>query len=461
MMRASRLGRAGAIATAAARGKTGTVLGARSLPVIHTGAHTGAYGAGAGAVRQMSSKFIADIDDDYEIWPKTRTNTIINICQKGEQILVERMGELRPIVRNGWFVALPIIDDIRFVVDMRERAISITPQSSITKDNVHVQVSGNLYCQFVDAEKAAYGSKNPIYAVKQHAQSAMRAAIGELELDQILHSRAQLNVMVRTAVQEAAAAWGLSILRYEITEIHPDRHITEAMDKQAAAERERRKKVLEAEGDKRSAELESEGQKIRLINESEGWLIKVRNEAEGRRYQLVQEAAGAAEAALEAAKAQAQAIALLGKELHREGQSSAEGKAAGDAARLLLAKDYVSMYGEMGRQSNTMIFSERPGDLNALLAQASHVVSSALAPQTGLAPGSGDTAGATGATGTTTGATTGATAASTNLRKAFAASSTDTTTTDSDNDSTYQYASDSDTLAPYADLLGDKYNKKY
>ena len=53
---------------------------------------------------------------------------------------------------------------------MREKAISITPQSGITKDNVHVSVSGNLYCQFVDAEKAAYGSKNPIYAVKQLAQ---------------------------------------------------------------------------------------------------------------------------------------------------------------------------------------------------------------------------------------------------------------------------------------------------
>ena len=117
----------------------------------------------------------------------------------------------------------------------------------------------------------------------------MRAAIGELELDQILHSRAQLNSMVRLAVQEAAAAWGLEIKRYEITEIHPDVHISEAMDKQAAAERERRKKVLEAEGDKRAAELESEGQKIRLINESEGMLIKVKNEAEARRYQLVEE----------------------------------------------------------------------------------------------------------------------------------------------------------------------------
>ena len=103
-----------------------------------------------------------------------------------------------------------------YVVDMREKALSITPQSGITKDNVQVRVSGNLYCQFVDAEKAAYGSKNPIYAVKQMAQSSMRAAIGELELDEILHARAKLNAIIRQTVQESASAWGVEIKRYNL-----------------------------------------------------------------------------------------------------------------------------------------------------------------------------------------------------------------------------------------------------
>jgi regulator of protease activity HflC (stomatin/prohibitin superfamily) len=44
-------------------------------------------------------------------------------------------------------------------------------------------------------------------------------------------------------VQEGAAPWGLNVLRYEITEVTPDVKIREAMDKQAAAERNRREKV--------------------------------------------------------------------------------------------------------------------------------------------------------------------------------------------------------------------------
>ena len=77
--------------------------------------------------------------------------------------------------------------------------------------------------------------------------------------------------------------------RYEITDVSPDKFISEAMDQQAAAERERRKKVLEAEGDKRSAELQSEGVKIRLKNESEGTLIQITNQAEARKKQLMLE----------------------------------------------------------------------------------------------------------------------------------------------------------------------------
>ena len=119
--------------------------------------------------RQFSA--IIDFDDDFDTWPREKRNTGFNVCPQGSRMVIERLGKFHDTKDGRWFVAVPFVDQIRFVVDMREKALNITPQSAITKDNVHVHVSGNLYCQFVDAEKAAYGSKNPIYAVKQHAQS--------------------------------------------------------------------------------------------------------------------------------------------------------------------------------------------------------------------------------------------------------------------------------------------------
>jgi regulator of protease activity HflC (stomatin/prohibitin superfamily) len=223
-------------------------------------------------------------------------------------------------------------------------------------------VSGNLFIKFVDPEKAAYGSNNPLYSVTQHAQSAMRSAIGEMELDEILHGRAKLNSLIQNTLQEACVPWGIEVRRYEITEVTPDQQIRVAMDKQAAAERDRREQVLRAEGQKRKTELESEGIRISLANESEGNLIKVQNEAEASKTLIMKEAQAQAEAVRLMASAQAEALQTISKELQ---QPYGE-----QAAQLVLAREYISMYGEMGKQSNTILFQDKPGDVASLMAQA-------------------------------------------------------------------------------------------
>ena len=166
----------------------------------------------------------------------------------------------------------------------------------------------------------------------------MRSAMGEMELDEILHGRARLNAMIKGALQEAAMPWGMEVKRYEITEITPDPQIRQAMDKQAAAERDRREHVLRAEGAKRQAELESEGVKISLQNQSEGNLIKAKNEAEATKLRLIREAEGESEAIKRTAMAQAEALRVVASEIEKPGGM--------EAARLALSKEYVDMYGE-------------------------------------------------------------------------------------------------------------------
>ena len=80
-------------------------------------------------------------------------------------MVVERFGKLHAIHESGYFIAVPILDSIAYVIDIRERALDIAPQSAITRDNVSVEVSGNLFVSVVDPEKAAYGSRNPLYSV--------------------------------------------------------------------------------------------------------------------------------------------------------------------------------------------------------------------------------------------------------------------------------------------------------
>jgi regulator of protease activity HflC (stomatin/prohibitin superfamily) len=103
-----------------------------------------------------------------------------------------------------------------------------------------------------------------------------------------------------------------------------------------------------------------------MMNESEGTLIKVKNEAEANKAKILLEAEGDAKAIELRASAQAAAIEVIAQALAKSG--------ALEAARLQVAREYISMYSEMGQKSNTMIFNDRPADINALMAQASAVV---------------------------------------------------------------------------------------
>jgi hypothetical protein len=100
-------------------------------------------------------------------WPLTKTNSIFNIVPQGHKYVVERFGKLHSIQDSGWFLAIPLVDQIAYVIDIRERAMDIPPQSAITRDNVSVEVSGNLFIKFQDPQAAAYGALNPLYSVTQ------------------------------------------------------------------------------------------------------------------------------------------------------------------------------------------------------------------------------------------------------------------------------------------------------
>jgi regulator of protease activity HflC (stomatin/prohibitin superfamily) len=297
-------------------------------------------------------------------WPISKANTFLNICPQGEAMVVERFGKLHYVQRGGGiFFAIPFIDEIKYVIPLKEQALRIEPLHAITADNVSVSVAGNLYAEFVNPERAAYGSVNPLYAAVTHAQSVMRNSVGEMELDEILKGRAKINARVVASIEHAVQDWGIRIKRYEVTEVNPEAVVKNSMDKQSAAERARREQVLQAEGLKQAATLQSEGEKIKLVNESEGNLIRATNEAEAAKRTLVMRAEGAALAMEKEAKATAEAIDIIATALAKPN--------ADTAATLEICKKLIAMHSEIGKAGNsTYFFNEKPADLTSFMAQA-------------------------------------------------------------------------------------------
>ncbi len=219
----------------------------------------------------------------------------IRIITPYEKGVIERLGRYRRTAQPGLNLIVPFIDRIR-KVDMREQIVDVPPQEVITKDNVGVTVDAIVFYEATDPVKLVYNVADFFSAATKLAQTNLRNVIGEMELDQALTSRDNINTKLREVLDDATDKWGTRVVRVEIKRIDPPADITQAMHRQMKAEREKRANILEAEGNRQAQILEAEGVKRSTVLRAEGEAEAVRRVAEAERYRLETEAQGESDA---------------------------------------------------------------------------------------------------------------------------------------------------------------------
>ncbi|KAI1644636.1 uncharacterized protein F4817DRAFT_318638 [Daldinia loculata] len=294
---------------------------------------------------------LGTIPPSYFQRPSLPANTIIRFVPQQTAWIVERMGKFNRILEPGLAILVPFLDRIAYVKSLKEVAIEIPSQSAITADNVTLELDGVLYTRVFDAYKASYGVEDAEYAISQLAQTTMRSEIGQLTLDHVLKERAALNINITAAINEAAQAWGVTCLRYEIRDIHAPAAVVEAMHRQVTAERSKRAEILESEGQRQSAINIAEGKKQSVILASEAL-----------RSEQINRASGEAEAILMKAKATASGIDAIARSIS-SGGSSAQG-----AISLNVAEKYVDAFGKLARESTAIVVPGNVGDIGGMIA---------------------------------------------------------------------------------------------
>lgn len=216
----------------------------------------------------------------------------IRIIPQNRVAIVQRFGRYHRTAESGLTLVVPIMDQMLPKTDLREQVVSFQPQAVITNDNVGMQISTVVYYQVVDARASEYEVVNFHLALEQITQTTLRNVIGNMQLDQTLTSRDEINSKLRSVLDEVTEKWGIRITRVELKEIIPPREIQQAMEKQMQAERTRRASILTAEGDKKSAILKAEGEKASSILKAEGdqKAAILRAEGEAEAYRNVQDA---------------------------------------------------------------------------------------------------------------------------------------------------------------------------
>lgn len=288
--------------------------------------------------------------------PRLPANTIIRFVPQQTAWIVERMGKFSRILEPGLAILAPVIDRIAYVKSLKEVAIEIPSQSAITADNVTLDLDGVLYTRVFDAYKASYGVEDAEYAISQLAQTTMRSEIGQLSLDHVLKERAALNTNITAAINEAAQAWGVTCLRYEIRDIHAPGAVVEAMHRQVTAERSKRAEILESEGQRQSAINIAEGRKQSVILASEAMRAERINEADGE-----------AEAILLKARATAEGIDAVAASILK-GAHGAQG-----AMSLTVAEKYVEAFSKLAKEGTAVVVPGNVGDISGMIATGLNV----------------------------------------------------------------------------------------
>ena len=206
----------------------------------------------------------------------------IRIVQPWEQGIYILLGRYQGLLNPGVNWVMPVISEV-VRMDLRTQVLDVRPQEVITKDNSPAKVDAVIYIRVMDPKNAKFEVTNYREATVKLAQTMLRSAIGDMELDEVFYNRVKLNEHLRSQLDIETDIWGVKVEKVEIQEVDPVGPVKAAMEKQTAAERLRRAAILRADGEKKSAILQAEGQKQARILEAEGVRQSNILEAEGRR----------------------------------------------------------------------------------------------------------------------------------------------------------------------------------
>lgn len=185
----------------------------------------------------------------------------VRIVNEYERGVIFRLGRVTGAKGPGLFFIIPIIDKM-VKVNLQTVTMDIPPQDVITKDNVTVRVNAVTYFNVTDPVKAIVNVQNYLFATSQVAQTTLRSILGQVELDELLINRDDINDRLQQIIDDLTNPWGVKVTLVEVKDVELPEAMRRAMARQAEAERDRRAKVIHALGEyeaaKRLAEAATE-----------------------------------------------------------------------------------------------------------------------------------------------------------------------------------------------------------
>ena len=178
----------------------------------------------------------------------------VRILRQYEKGVIFRWGKLMPEPKGPGLIFVFRPMDQMERVSLRLVTMDVPAQDVITRDNVTLKVNAIVYFRVVDANLAIVSVENYLYATSQLAQTRLRSVLGEVELDDVLSKREELNERLQSILDQSTDPWGIKVSMVEVKTVDLPSEMQRAMARQAEAEREKRAKIIHADGEFQASE---------------------------------------------------------------------------------------------------------------------------------------------------------------------------------------------------------------
>jgi regulator of protease activity HflC (stomatin/prohibitin superfamily) len=199
-----------------------------------------------------------------------------------------RGGSFVGIDQPGWHIQIPFVDTV-IGLNIVERPGMIDQLAVMTADDVTMDVSLLYTYRVADPVRYALEVTNPEEIVASFVQGTLRDVINTQMMDEVMHSRAEINLEVITNLQKKEDQYGVKFVLVQIQSASPpvevvtaikDRMVAVQLQEQAAAEATQKRTLADSEFYTAQKKAEGEAYQITKLAEADATRISLTSQAQ-------------------------------------------------------------------------------------------------------------------------------------------------------------------------------------
>ncbi|ANZ57955.1 paraslipin [Fructilactobacillus lindneri] len=207
----------------------------------------------------------------------------IKIVQQNNVGLVTFLGKYSHQLESGLHFYIPIVGRVR-TVSLQSQPLALPVQTGITKDNASISIQVTLNYRITNAERYTFGNSNSIQSMAYQVSGTLRDIIGSLDLDEVLNSTDKINTKLMQNIGDLTNTYGVMIERVQIGDLTPSKGVSEAMENQITASKNKQATISEAQGNAEQIRLNTEAKNAAKIATSKADKQQTEIEADAAAY---------------------------------------------------------------------------------------------------------------------------------------------------------------------------------